>query len=310
MWIPDENYKFPISNSNRRFQHAWLQAFRPWLCYSKLHDGAFCINCAMFYHNAQFFGKVERLCTVPYKNWKNAMQDFKVHRDKSPWHRNAAEDTYKFRQTITGNLPGINRQLNSVMTQQINKNREILKCLIKILITVTQQCIPLRGRNECNPTEQYRSDLTSSVVVQNDKNPGNFLALVKLAVELQCPILKEHLSKCAKNATYLSKTVQNEMLSLIANNIVEQVVGEIKKSKYFSVLADEAVDISNKEQMPIIIRYVDGNCEIRETFLKMAECKLGCSGKGLSKTILKSVNDIKLDMHNCRGQVYDGAGFI
>lgn len=139
-------------------------------------------------------------------------------------------------------------------------------------------------------------------------NPGNFLAFVKLAVELECPALKEHMSNCAKNATYLSKTIQNELLSLIAKNIVTQVVAQIKRSKYFSVLGDEAVDISNKEQMPVVLRYIDSKDEIRETFLKMAECKLGCSGKGLSNTIIDAVEQNNLDMNDCRGQGYDGAG--
>ncbi|XP_057310628.1 52 kDa repressor of the inhibitor of the protein kinase-like [Hydractinia symbiolongicarpus] len=105
-------------------------------------------------------------------------------------------------------------------------------------------------------------------------NPGNFLAFVKLAVELECPALKEHM------------------------------IAQIKRSKYFSVLGDEAVDISNKEQM----RYIDSKDKIRETFLKMAECKLGCSGKGLSKTIIDAVEQNNLDMNDCRGQGYDGAG--
>ena len=82
----------------------------------------------------------------------------------------------------------------------------------------------------------------------------------------------------------------------------------MKKTKYFSVLADEAVDISNKEQMSIIIRYVDSKGQIREVFVKMAECNLGCSGEGLAKTILNSIEDVNLDMADCRGQGYDGAG--
>lgn len=61
---------------------------------------------------------------------------------------------------------------------------------------------------------------------------------------------------------------------MIVKNIVLQVVAQIKHSQYFSVLGDEAVDISNKEQMPIVLRYVDSEDNIRETFIKMAECKL------------------------------------
>ena len=47
-------------------------------------------------------------------------------------------------------------------------------------------------------------------------------------------------------------------------------MSEIKHSKYFSILADEVADCSNKEQMPIVFRYVDSNNTIKERFLEFA----------------------------------------
>ena len=51
----------------------------------------------------------------------------------------------------------------------------------------------------------------------------------------------------------------------------------------FSILADEAVDISNVEQMPIVIRYVDisNNKSIKQHCLCMAECTEGVQGYGI-----------------------------
>ena len=43
-------------------------------------------------------------------------------------------------------------------------------------------------------------------------------------------------------------------------------------SKVSSIIADEARDISNKEQMPLIIRYVDKNNVIHESFIAFVEC--------------------------------------
>ncbi|XP_057317074.1 zinc finger MYM-type protein 1-like [Hydractinia symbiolongicarpus] len=294
VWMPDKNFHYPTSN--RRFIHSWLTSY-PWLCYSKIHDGAFCINCVMFHNNSQNVGKMEKLCKEPLRDWKNAKALLEKHHHKSPHHKN-------FKATMASTDTRIDRQLNNIVHVQITKNRVVLKSLIKILITMAQQCISLRGRDETDPTAQFQSKEN----VMSNLNPGNFLAFVKLAVELECPALKEHMSNCAKNATYLSKTIQNELLSLIAKNIVTQVVAQIKRSKYFSVLGDEAVDISNKEQMPVVLRYIDSKDEIRETFLEMAECKLGCSGKGLSNTIIDAVEQNNLGMNDCRGQGYDGAG--
>ena len=51
--------------------------------------------------------------------------------------------------------------------------------------------------------------------------------------------------------------LQNEIVDLCTKQVVEKCTTEIKVSGMFSILADEAVDISNVEQMPIVIRYVD-----------------------------------------------------
>ena len=47
-------------------------------------------------------------------------------------------------------------------------------------------------------------------------------------------------------------------------------------SKFFSVLADEAQDSSNKEQMPVIIRFVDKDKEIRERIFPIYALWLWC----------------------------------
>ena len=48
----------------------------------------------------------------------------------------------------------------------------------------------------------------------------------------------------------------------------------------FSVIADEARDISNKEQITLIIRYVDKHHKIHENFIAFLECK-STRGKGV-----------------------------
>ena len=38
---------------------------------------------------------------------------------------------------------------------------------------------------------------------------------------------------------------------------MEQLVGEVKESRYYSILADEATDCFMKEQLALIFRFVD-----------------------------------------------------
>ena len=112
----------------------------------------------------------------------------------------------------------------------------------------------------------------------------------------------------SKSATYHSTTIQNELIDICGETILKKVVSEIKDATYFFILAYEATDISNIEQIPIVIRFVDDSSVIRETFLGFSECNEGMSGEAISKEILETVADFGLDMNCCRGQGYDGAG--
>ena len=44
---------------------------------------------------------------------------------------------------------------------------------------------------------------------------------------------------------------------------------------YLSILADEASDCSNQEQLSLVIRYVDSDCVVREEFMGLLHCDLG-----------------------------------
>ena len=78
--------------------------------------------------------------------------------------------------------------------------------------------------------------------------------------------------------------------------------------KFFSVLADEAADCGNVEQLSLVIRFVDGNHCIREQFLGFLPCKRGLSGDAIATTIKDFLRDKNLKIDDCCGQGYDGAG--
>ena len=55
---------------------------------------------------------------------------------------------------------------------------------------------------------------------------------------------------------------------------------------------------------------MDGSGEIREEYLGFLRCELGLSGKALAETALNGIANLTLDIHNCRGQGYDGASSV
>ena len=105
--------------------------------------------------------------------------------------------------------------------------------------------------------------------INSAKNPGNFLALLKDYAERD-DTLNEHLQHPkAKYATYVSPRSQNDIMSIIGNDILQaSIIEEVKKACFYSVLADE-VSSHNTEHLPICLRFVDDKCEIRDEFITL-----------------------------------------
>ena len=80
----------------------------------------------------------------------------------------------------------------------------------------------------------------------------------------------------------------------------------MKEAKYYSILSDEVVDISNKEQVSIVLRFVDDSCNIREEFLDFVVVER-ITGEVLAHKIKETLVKYGLDFQDCRGQGYDGA---
>ena len=87
----------------------------------------------------------------------------------------------------------------------------------------------------------------------------------------------------------------------------KKIVNKIKESTFFSVLADEAQDVSNMEQMPLVLRYIDNSGTIKEDFIKFAHCELGTSGQAIADLIKSEIASLDLSLDNCCGQGYDSA---
>lgn len=120
--------------------------------------------------------------------------------------------------------------------------------------------------------------------------------------------LMEHLENAPRNATYRAKTIQNEIIETVGNYISSKIIAEVKQTRMFSVMADGAADTSNKENLSLVLRYVDSSKNIREEFVGYRLCGDETTGNAIRVLIINLVRDLGLTMDNCRGQSYDGAG--
>ena len=99
--------------------------------------------------------------------------------------------------------------------------------------------------------------------------------------------------------------MQNEMLKVMALQILRDVAANIGNSTFLSIMANETTDKTNREQVVICLRLVDDNLLPHEDFIGMH--KVDNIDATTIRTVIHHVlTRMSLSMQKCRGQCYDG----
>ncbi|XP_076932368.1 uncharacterized protein LOC143597875 [Bidens hawaiensis] len=133
----------------------------------------------------------------------------------------------------------------------------------------------------------------------NWSKPGLFLATLKLISENNPDISKYTLGNAKKNNKLTSPSIQKEIIEWFAKEVTKMICEEIKDN-VFGLLVDESSNVSLKEQMAVVVRYVDKLGVFKETFIGIAHVK-DTSSSTLKQAIVSLL---------VRGQGYDGASNI
>ena len=122
------------------------------------------------------------------------------------------------------------------LVQEVETLKGVATAATKTLLAAQQQGLRLQALAEAPPPE------TNSVKY------GNFPALLAYLAQHD-PGLREHLIKAMLPgaSAYTSPDVQNEILDLAAELTVEQIVAQVLEAKYFTVTADESMDLATSE---------------------------------------------------------------
>jgi len=109
-----------------------------------------------------------------------------------------------------------------------------------------------------------------------------------------------------KEKEYTSPIIVNEFINQMGQSVLCNLLSEASASMWFSILADEATDVSHNEQMSISIRWVDTDYDVHEDTLGLIQLP-----NTRAETIFSAIKDIlircSLHMKQCCGQAYDGA---
>ena len=225
-----------------------------------------------------------KLFKEPLTYWTSASGRLKDHEASSKVHKDTASLMELFKQRMKRDIVPIDELDNSVRKQRIENGRMKLKSVLKTIILCWQQNFALRVHRD---DSRYLDTLL---------NPGKFQVLLNFRIDSGDSVLKAHFETCPKNATYRSKTVQNELIECCGDHILDNILAEIKEAEFFfSILADEAAGVSNKEQMPILLRFVDKTGHIWEEFLKFIDLSKGTSGENIATAIKSEDQEADLD---------------
>ncbi|XP_065671918.1 uncharacterized protein LOC136089761 [Hydra vulgaris] len=121
--------------------------------------------------------------------------------------------------------------------------KEVLKQLIPVILTLSEQAYLFRGTNE------------HFGVPDN----GNYLGLLELLAQFD-PLLKYHIATYADNGkgnpSNLSKTICEELNNIMGEKVRSHIMQEILVVLYFSISADSTPEIAHIYQLSIVVRYV------------------------------------------------------
>ncbi|XP_031108612.1 uncharacterized protein LOC116013093 [Ipomoea triloba] len=182
----------------------------------------------------------------------------------------------------------IAQHIEKFTSQEIVENRLRLRTSIEATRWLALQGCSFRGHDE-------------SIASMNG---GNFLELLSIIASFNDEVTKV-LDKAPRNASYTSPTLQKQILQVLATKVKGAIREEIGHEK-FCIIVDEARDESKKEQMSIVLRFVDRDGFIQERFFGVVHVK-DTSASTLKECIFSILSRHNLAVQNIWGQGYDGA---
>ena len=260
-----------------------------WLCYSPKIDRIYCEPCWLF-------GERRSAChnsawTTGINDWQGLSRKIKEHEHtRSHMAACVVYDTWQGHQSI-------DEQISAEYKKKVNFWSGVLTRIVDVTLTLAS----------CNVA--FRADHEKLGEINN----GNFLSVIELLGRYD-PILQRLISSESKTK-YLSPQIQNEIISIMAQKVQNEIVKEVHDAEFYSVIMDTTQDISKVDQLSQVLRYVTISKDENDTPLevKIHESFMGFhavhdqSASGLEKDIVGLLEKKGISVNKCRGQGYDGA---
>ncbi|XP_078178591.1 uncharacterized protein LOC144572793 [Carex rostrata] len=269
----------------RRFNKDWFNQYNTWLEYSVEKDAAFCLCYYLFRPNYVGSGGRTVFVGEGYRNWKSK-KGFDEHvGDSNSLHNQA----YRMCMNLMNQNQSIQTVLDRHSVKEDMNYRIQLNATVDTIRLLLMQGLAFRGHDES----------------ESSNNQGNFLEFMRFLGDHNKEIYKVILDKCPQNLKLIAPSIQKEIVNACAEETIKEVIAELG-DEWFSVLVDESRDVSVKEQMAVVIRFVNKGGYVVERFLGIVHVPNTTSLQ--LKTALESLfGKYGLTFSRLRGQGYDGA---
>ena len=159
------------------------------------------------------------------------------------------------------------------------------QCLIKVLSSI--RFLPCQGLPLRSDDTEDNSNLKQLLKLQGEKHP-------KLA-----EYLKQKYNK------YTSAEIQNEVLQVMALQLLQEIAKNLHDSSFYTIMVDETTDISNSEQVVLCLRWVDDDFNVHKDLIGLYKFD-SISAYNLVALIKDALLRMNLSLNKARGQCYDG----
>ncbi|KAL6523426.1 hypothetical protein OROGR_017029 [Orobanche gracilis] len=282
------NHNFPqrmFGKYSRRFCPSWFNEYQNWLEYSINKDAAFCLCCYLFRPDLEKQVGGDSFTAVGFCNWKKKDLFTKHVGNCNSAHNQAwgkCVDLMKQSQHIEVAICRQSKQTRSLYRARLTASIDCVRYLLR-------QGLAFRGHDES----------------ESSFNQGNFLELLKFAADHNEEIKSVVLKNAPENNQLTSPDIQKDIVHVAALETTYAIVNELGVN-LFAILVDESRDISDKEQMAVVLRYVNSNGFVVERFLGIVHVS-DTSSMSLKKAIESLLSNFGLSIARIRGQGYDGA---
>ncbi|XP_047248747.1 THAP domain containing 12b [Girardinichthys multiradiatus] len=170
--------------------------------------------------------------------------------------------------------------------------RDYLRSLFEILFLLAKHAIPL----------------TTDRVSEEELKSNNFQAILDYCMNAGDEALRKRFEMTAVNSEYLTTTQLNQLLDVCENTVREEMLMEVRESRFYSLVTGNLVEFANSKHLPVFLRFVNQQNVLREEFMDFLPFVDGDESALVERLEAQLVDRWGLSMEDCRGQAHKATG--